>query len=64
MGMSHPGLEDYLRGKSIERSVEAFLDRGVGQADVATLSLPSSYPVRGALDLCQRAANELRTLFP
>jgi hypothetical protein len=62
--MSHPGLEDYLAGKSIERSVEAFLDRGVGRADVATLSLPSSYSARDALDLSQRAANELRMLFP
>jgi 7-cyano-7-deazaguanine synthase in queuosine biosynthesis len=62
--MSHPGLEDYLAGKSIERSVEDFLDRGVGRAELATLSLPLSYPAGDALNLCWRATDELRTLFP
>lgn len=61
---SDPRLNNYLADKSAERAVELFLVEGVGAADVAALSLPSSYKPRDALDLCSRAINELRLLFP
>ena len=59
-----PRVDLYLTGKSVERSVRDFIDRGISTADVASLSLPASYPPRDALDLCQREIAELRNLFP
>jgi Queuosine biosynthesis protein QueC len=57
-------LSNYLADKSAERPLELFLEDGVGAADVAAMSLPSSYPARSALELCTRAMAELRLLFP
>ncbi len=63
-GLSDTRLARYLANKSAERSLQVFLDGGIGPADVAAMSLPSSYPARDALGLCQRAMDELRLLFP
>jgi hypothetical protein len=56
-------LSNYLAGKSAEHSLKLFLEDGIGVADVAAMSLPGSYPARQAVELCQRAMDELRLLF-
>lgn len=61
---SDPNLSNYLADKSAERSLQLFLEDGVGPADIAAMSLPRSYAARNALELCQRAMDELRLLFP
>jgi Queuosine biosynthesis protein QueC len=61
---SDPKLSDYLADKSAERSLQLFLDDGIAPADIAAMSLPSTYTARSALELCQRAMDELRLLFP
>ena len=54
----------WLRDHSIESSVRSFVRRGVQPYDVAAMSLPEEYPLREALDLCQRGLRELgRSLF-
>ncbi|WP_411098856.1 hypothetical protein [Streptomyces sp. x-45] len=59
-----PAVKKWLDGKSVEQQVRNFVRRGVKAKDLATLSLPQSYPLRDALDLCQRGINELRSLYP
>jgi hypothetical protein len=59
---SDPKLSNYLADKSAERSLQLFLEDGVAPADIAAMTLPSSYPARSALELCQRATAELRLL--
>lgn len=62
--LSEPKLSKYLADKSAERSLQLFLEDGIRPADVAAMSLPSSYGARQALELCQRAMDELRLLYP
>lgn len=62
--IADPRLQRYLADKSMERPIQEFIDRGVGPADIAALSLPMSYSARAALDLCRRAIEELRRLWP
>jgi 7-cyano-7-deazaguanine synthase in queuosine biosynthesis len=61
--LSDPKLSNYLANKSAERSLELFLEDGINAADIAAMSLPTSYQPRDALALCQRAMDELRLLF-
>ena len=62
--IAHPGLASYLATKSMEGSMLQFLDRGLRTSDIVALSLPGSYDTREAFSLCDRAAAELRLLFP
>lgn len=55
-------LEKYLADKSAERAVELFVADRIGAADVAAMALPRSYKLRDALDLCNRAIEELELL--
>lgn len=57
-------VQRWLDGKSVEQPVRNFVRRGVRARDLATLGLQSSYPIRDALDLCQRGISELRSLYP
>lgn len=59
-----PRLERYLADKSIKRPLRAYVERGIRAVDIAAMTLPPSYAPRAAYDLCQRAAQELRLLFP
>jgi 7-cyano-7-deazaguanine synthase in queuosine biosynthesis len=61
--LEHPGVADYLAGKSVERSIRAFVEKGIGPADIAAMSLPDSYPGKTALDLCERQVKEFQGLF-
>jgi hypothetical protein len=54
----------YLRSKSMEPSLRAFLARGLRTSDLASLTLPSSYSTAAARDICERAIAELELLFP
>jgi 7-cyano-7-deazaguanine synthase in queuosine biosynthesis len=56
--------EDYLRSKSMEPSLRAFLARGLRTSDLASLTLPATYPTAVARDICERAVAELELLFP
>ena len=60
---SDPAVQRWLDSKSVEQQVRNFVRRDVKARDLATLSLPQSYPIRDALDLCQRGINELRSLY-
>lgn len=54
----------YLRSKSMERPLRAFITRGMRPSDYATLSLPPGYGgIAVARDICDRAIEELGTLF-
>lgn len=55
-------IRRWLAGKSVVQQVANFTRRGVTARDAAALGLPASYPVREALDLCQRGIRELETL--
>jgi len=61
---SDPTVQKWLDSKSVEQQVQNFIRRGVRGRDLATLGLPRNYPVRDALDLCQRGIKELRSLYP
>lgn len=61
---SDPVVQGWLDGKSVEQPVRNFIRRGVMARDLATLGLPSSFPMHDALDLCQRGIKELRSLYP
>jgi hypothetical protein len=61
---SDPVVQKWLDGKSVEQPVRNFARRGMRARDLATLGLPRNYPVRDALDLCQRGIRELRSLYP
>ncbi len=52
----------YLADKSMERAVQEFVERGIAEADVASMSLPPAYPSRDAFDLIRRTMGELRLL--
>lgn len=53
----------WLARNSVERSMQAFLRRGVRDRDLLTMSLPSSYSTAAAADLCKRAIAELESYF-
>lgn len=59
-----PVVQKWLDWKSVEQPVRNFIRRGVRARDLATLGLPSNYPLRAALALCQRGIEELRSLYP
>lgn len=56
-------IEAWLRSKSIESSVKAFLRRGIRARDIAVMGLPASYSSRDALNLCKRGLVELESLY-
>lgn len=56
--------DDYLRSKSMEPSLRAFLARGLRSNDLASLTLPANYPTSAARSICERAVAELELLFP
>jgi len=58
-----PALRGWLDGKSIERSVERFVRKGVRTRDLIAMNLPSDYNVDAAVGLCQRGTAELAGLF-
>lgn len=57
-------VQKWLNSKSVEQPVRNFVRRGVRGRDLVTLGLPHNYPLRDALDLCQRGIKELRSLYP
>ncbi|MFI0941355.1 hypothetical protein [Streptomyces sp. NPDC021020] len=61
-----PGADDaavaWLANKSVRQPVRNLVQRGVTGRDVAVMSLPDTYPLRTALDLCRRGLAELETL--
>lgn len=57
-------LQRWLSDNSVEQPIRNLLKRGVGARDLATLGLPAGYPIRDALDLCQRGLAELGSLYP
>ena len=63
VSLGRPDLSSYLAGKSMERQMQEYLERGVRPTDIAALSLPSSYAGKKAFDLCKRASDELRLLW-
>lgn len=56
--------DDYLRTKSMEPSLRAFLTRGLRSSDLASLTLPATYSMAAARDICERAVTELELLYP
>ncbi|WP_236745823.1 7-cyano-7-deazaguanine synthase [Mycobacteroides abscessus] len=56
-------VKGWLTKNSVERSMQGFLRRGVRSLDLATMSLPPSYPTSVAADLCRRACTELGNYF-
>jgi hypothetical protein len=61
---SDPVVQKWLDSKSVEQPVRNFIRRGVRGRDLAALGLPNNYPLRDALDLCQRGVDEFRSLYP
>lgn len=57
------GLRRWLEGKSVEQPVRNFVRRGVGATDLVAAALPLSFPLRAALELCERGVAELRSLY-
>jgi len=53
----------YLRSKSMEPPLRAFLTRGLRPSDLASLTLPTGYTTAAARDICERAIAELELLF-
>jgi len=53
-------IDAWLSKNSVETPMRHFAHRGVGARDLVTLSLPSSYSIAKASDLCDRACNELK----
>lgn len=56
-------IEAWLRNKSIESSVRAFIRRGIRTRDIAAMGLPASYSSQDALGLCKRGLVELQGLY-
>ncbi|WP_245849418.1 7-cyano-7-deazaguanine synthase [Mycobacterium palustre] len=56
-------VKGWLTKNSVERSMQGFLRRGVRTRDLATMSLPPSYPTSAAAELCRRACAELENYF-
>jgi hypothetical protein len=52
-------LNDWLDGNSVVPAVRSFVRRGVRERDIIALSLPPSYPIADALELCRRGIHEL-----
>lgn len=52
-------LQAWLDDKSVEPAVRSFAARGVRQSDLIAMSLPTSFPLSRARDLCDRAITEL-----
>lgn len=61
-GPASDARDRYLARKSAVPAVRYFVERGVSIADVAALSLPASVSAAAVLDICNRAANELRAV--
>lgn len=57
-------IQNWLDEKSVEQPVRNFIRRGVRGRDLAAMSLPSNYPMRDAMKLCDRGIAELRSLLP
>jgi hypothetical protein len=55
-------LRAWLDANSVEPAVRSFVSRGVRQRDLIALSLPPTYPIVQALDLCRRGLTELSGL--
>ena len=55
-------LQTWLDSNSVAPSVRSFVARGVRQRDLIAMSLPSTYSIAQALDLCRRGAAELAGL--
>lgn len=55
-------LQAWLDSNSVEPSVRSFVARGVLPRDLIAMSLPPTYPIAQALDLCRRGAAELAGL--
>lgn len=53
----------YLRSKSMESPLRAFLLRGLRPSDLGSLTLPPGYTTAAARNICERAMAELRLLF-
>ena len=53
----------YLRSKSMEPSLRAFLTRGLHPSDLASLTLPTGYTTATARHICERAVAELELLI-
>lgn len=60
---NNTGLQAWLDSISVEAAVRSFVARGVRQRDLIAMSLPTSYPVAQALDLCRRGTSELAGLL-
>ncbi|NEA60369.1 hypothetical protein G3I60_40955 [Streptomyces sp. SID13666] len=54
----------WLARKSVRQPMRNFVQRGVTGRDLAAMSLPDTYLLREALDLCRRGIAELETLRP
>jgi hypothetical protein len=55
-------LDDWLEANSVIPAVRSFVRRGVRAPDIIALSLPPTYPIATALELCRRAISELQGL--
>jgi hypothetical protein len=56
-------VDTWLDRNSVERAMRGFLRRGVRTADLASMSLPTSYPTANAANICRRATAELEAYF-
>lgn len=61
---SNVDLQHWLDENSVEQPIRNLLKRGLLARDLTTLGLPTGYPIRDALDLCQRGLVELGSLYP
>lgn len=61
--ISGSALENWLSSKSVEISVDAFVRRGIRNADITTMGLPRGYSAREAFELCERGLAELQGLY-
>jgi 7-cyano-7-deazaguanine synthase in queuosine biosynthesis len=59
---SNQKLQAWLDDKSVEPAVRSFVKRGVRERDLTAMSLPNSFPLSDALDLCRRGIGELAGL--
>jgi hypothetical protein len=57
-----PGLRAWLDDKSVERSVERFVRKGLRPRDLIAINLPSDYSIDAAAELCRRGIAELAQL--
>ena len=52
-------LKAWLNSKSVEPAIRSFVIRGVRPRDLIAMSLPPTYEISAALELCQRGVTEL-----